>query len=449
MQIGILQSISALFFTYSHLTYIKRIDHNIFKIQLDAQVFYIDVTRGGSKIFCSHSPILETHYYAPLDKTLEKLGNSQILSCHCDGFNRILIFHCLQKLPYKTKEFFLHFEFTGRHTNAIITDHNAIITEALHHLNENKTSRIIKIGQKLSPLPQPKESKDCTSPFPKTASCVTEESKNKLLSFLFQIHQAWLTKKLDQERQFLIHNLSKTQTKLKNILHSLPDEEDLLKQKNALSENAKILLNHLYEIPSYAEKVTLENFENIEVTIRIPKPHFLPQDAINFMFKESKKLAKRAENIHLERENLNSKIEFLDRQMDLISHTQNPEILSSLKPKKHAKKRNDKIGVILFVDDYKISIGRNQNENQALLENAKANDIWMHIKDIPSSHLILHCGKKSPPHSTIQKSAEILARLNLNQKRSVEVDYTLRKFVKIKEGARVNYAKHTRLTLKL
>lgn len=449
MNIRILKSIAALFSSFHTITHIKRIDDNIFKLQLDTQIFYIDATKSNAKIFCTSNALIESSYNAPFDKSLANLNRAKILSCHTDGDNRILIFHCTQNLTYKTKEFFLHFELTGKHTNVIITDSNAIILEALRHLNSDKTSRIIKINQPLTPLPQPKEVKNSTSLFPIDKSHFTEQDKSLLLAFLTKTYEDVLLKKLERERQNILTSLHKAQKKLQDILDSLPKEEYLLEQRNILNEHAKILLSHIHQIKPYASQVNLKDFNNKEITILIPKPYALPQDAINAMFKESKKLAKKADGIHLERENLNTKISFLSKQIQLITHTNNPELLSVLRPKKYTKKDHTKIGEVFFIENHKISIGRNQAENQLLLENAKANDIWMHIKDIPSSHLIIHCGKNSPSQSILQRAAEILVGLNVNQKGNFEVDYTLRKFVKIKEKAQVNYAKYQRLCLKL
>ncbi len=447
MNIEILKSIAAFFSSFHTLINIKRIDDNIFKLQLDNQVFYIDVTKSNAKIFCTSNMLIESSYNAPFDKYLANFNHAKLLSCYTDGDNRILIFHCTQNFSYKTKEFFLHFELTGKHTNVIITDSNSIILEALRHLNSDKTSRTIKINQPLSPLPQPIKSIKLSSPKDKTY--FMKQNKNLLMTFLTKTYENALLQKLEKERQNILSSLYRMQQKLQNILDSLPKEEYLLKQKNILNKHATILLNHIHQIQPYASQISLKDFDNKTITICIPKPYALPQDAINAMFKESKKLAKKANGIHLERENLNSKISFISKQIHLITHTKNPELLSALKPKKYAKKDQAKIGEVFFIQNYKISIGRNQNENQLLLENAKANDIWMHIKDIPSSHLIIHCGKNYPSQSILQRAAEILIGLNINQKGNFEVDYTLRKFVKIKEKARVNYSKYQKLCFKL
>ena len=93
----------------------------------------------------------------------------------------------------------------------------------------------------------------------------------------------------------------------------------------------------------------------------------------------------------------------------------------------------------------KISIGRNEREYIKLLESARADDLWMHIRDIPSSHLIIHCGKNALAESIIYKAGEILLGVSGLKQGDFLVDYTKRKFVKITSGACVIFSKHQSL----
>ena len=103
-----------------------------------------------------------------------------------------------------------------------------------------------------------------------------------------------------------------------------------------------------------------------------------------------------------------------------------------------------------FIEGFKISVGRNAKENQRLLESAKADDLWFHIKDVPSAHLIIHCGKTMPTNAVIEKSVEILVGLYAVRKGGGDfvVDYTKRRFVKPAQNAQVTYAKHKSIKYK-
>ena len=135
MTLSLLENIASHFKQYRQITHLKRIGDNLFKLELDEEIFYLDLQKHKSTIFIAPSISGNKPYQAPFDILLSKLTTrAKILDCHCDGSNRILILHCRQNHPYKTAEFFLHFEFTGRHTNAILVDSRGIILEALRHL---------------------------------------------------------------------------------------------------------------------------------------------------------------------------------------------------------------------------------------------------------------------------------------------------------------------------
>lgn len=62
--------------------------------------------------------------------------------------------------------------------------------------------------------------------------------------------------------------------------------------------------------------------------------------------------------------------------------------------KKAPKEPNENIKNF-YIADVKISVGRNQNANSELLKIAKKNDIWLHVKDHPSAHVIIKTQKAS------------------------------------------------------
>jgi len=66
------------------------------------------------------------------------------------------------------------------------------------------------------------------------------------------------------------------------------------------------------------------------------------------------------------------------------------------------------------------------------LKMAKANDIWMHIRDIPSSHLIIMTDKQNLPDELMQKVAKLCVDFSIKNAGNYEVDYTKRKFVRYK-----------------
>ena len=92
-----------------------------------------------------------------------------------------------------------------------------------------------------------------------------------------------------------------------------------------------------------------------------------------------------------------------------------------------------------FYQDYKILVGKNQKGNIKLLKEANASDFWLHVKDIPSSHVIIKNSKKSLNLDIIEFGAKLCVNLTKLNKGNYLVDYTQRRNVKVREGANVNY----------
>lgn len=149
--------------------------------------------------------------------------------------------------------------------------------------------------------------------------------------------------------------------------------------------------------------------------------------------------------MHIEEENLSSKIKFYKNMYYAIRQATSSHELELLVPKRaKAQRKKEKIKEceLFWIDDYKVLIGRNSKENQGLLKLAKSNDIWMHIRDIPSSHLIIKTDKQNLPDSIIEKAGKLCVDFSLTQAGDYDVDYCKRRFVKIQEGSNVEYDKY-------
>ena len=86
---------------------------------------------------------------------------------------------------------------------------------------------------------------------------------------------------------------------------------------------------------------------------------------------------------------------------------------------------------------YKIWVGKNaQSNDQLTLKYSYKEDLWLHAKDVPGSHvLIKHQSGKPFPKDVIERAAELAA---YNSKRKTEslcpVAYTQKKYVRKRKG---------------
>ena len=83
-------------------------------------------------------------------------------------------------------------------------------------------------------------------------------------------------------------------------------------------------------------------------------------------------------------------------------------------------------------------VGRNNKENDELtLKIADRNDLWLHTKDIPGSHVILRTAGKEPAPEDIYYAASIAAwHSKAKDSGQVPVDYVKVKNVKKPSGAK-------------
>ncbi len=89
-------------------------------------------------------------------------------------------------------------------------------------------------------------------------------------------------------------------------------------------------------------------------------------------------------------------------------------------------------------DGYEIRVGRNNKQNDKLTcKDSEKLDIWLHVKEITGSHVIISAKGGEVPDETIMEAAVIAAYYSsARSSAQVPVDYTLVKYVKKPNGAK-------------
>lgn len=110
--------------------------------------------------------------------------------------------------------------------------------------------------------------------------------------------------------------------------------------------------------------------------------------------------------------------------------------------KKAKKQRKQKISQpdrFTASDGTLISVGKNNLQNDKLtLHTAKRTDIWLHVKDMPGSHVIVHAA--DPSEQTILEAANLAAYFSKARESStVPVDYVPVKRIHKPNGAKPGF----------
>ena len=246
--------------------------------------------------------------------------------------------------------------------------------------------------------------------------------------------------------------LEKKLKKLNKTLSLIKKDIEDSKTMDNIKEEGDILASVLYNVKKGMDSIKAYDFyNNKEIEIEL-NPLISPNENLDRIYKKYNKVKRGLTNaIRREKEvkeeitYVESTLLFIKNSTDVASLREIEEELiklnyiKSLHNKKKTKlKKEVKYGVIEG-EDYLILYGRNNLENDNLTFKVSAkDDYWFHVKDIPSSHIILKTSKLTD--ELIVKSAQVSAyfsKANLGEK--VTVDYTLRKNVSKPNGAKPGF----------
>ncbi len=446
MKLTELQAIARRLNDFTYITRARRVEDNTIELVFDKQQsYFFNMTRGHSFVYKAPSQRPLQGYSAPFDTLLHSLLSAgRLLGVEVPKEDRILRFKVAPKSAYKDQRVYLQLEFTGKNTNAILLDENETVIEALRHIDSDSSFRVVRPGVELLPIPRRVPSPDSTDHHNKEEGVAGGQHPTDIDTLLEERYQTIQQQRLTQMKQQKRAAIEKKIKKLDVELKKLPDEAQLQVRAQTFRQYGNLILANLYQIKPYDTKLDTWDFEGNKVSIPLPNDVKVNRLSDHY-FNLAKRAQNKAKNIHIERENLQSKKSFYENILYAIKQAKAPYELELLVPKRgksQRKKERVKEGELFWIEDYKVLVGRNSKENQALLKEAKSNDIWMHTRDIPGSHVIIRTDKQNLPDSVLQAAAKLCVDFSTDQPGNYLVDYTKRKFVKIQEGSNVEYDKY-------
>ncbi len=424
---------------FKKINAIYRVSNNVIKIAFDRdETLYFDMQRGRSCIFTCKRDIKRSKVFqAPFDVILAKNFNrSSIESITMHNNDKIIRIRASQSGSYKASSCLLQLEFTGKYTNAIVIDEENIVIEALRHIDESVSSRSVKVGEFLEEAPLP----DFT---PK------EFPLESVKTFLEEVYLSEQSQKLQVLKKQKIAFLNKRMVKLQKHFEALESESVLQEMAEKYRHIGHLIVANLHQIHPYNLHVNLNDYDGSVMKLELTKPFATANLMKEHYFKLAKKTVQRATNLHIEKENLEGKIDYFKHFIDAVESAVDIESIKLLFPekvKKTKEHRNDMVEVF-FIEGYKVLLGKNERGNIELLQNAKARDIWLHLKDRPSAHVLIVTDKQNVPESVIQSAAELCVNFSIFEKGSYLVDYTPRREVKIQDGANVLYYNYSTISV--
>ncbi len=432
-----LQAVAERLNGFEHITRARRVEENTIEIVFDkTHAYRFDMTRGHSTVYKAPSKRPAQGFNAPFDTLLHSLlSGGKLFKAEVERNDRILRLHVASRSAYKSRRTILQLEFTGRHTNAILLDEENRILEALRHIDAQSSFRVVRPGVILQPLPPRKQKYEATE------ETIAPEEIDTVLETRFAVFEK---QRLEALKKQHIQRIEKKIETIARAINALPDETQLKKEAEIYTHYATLVLANLHRIEPYNKVLETVDFEGNRIVIPLPES-IKPARMGDYYFNLAKRARNKAANVHIERDNLMEKKAFYENIAYALAQAKtlyDIELLAPKRGKARRKKEKFKEGELFWIEDYKVMVGRNARENQALLKAAKSNDIWMHVRDIPGSHVIIRTDKQNLPDTVLQAAAKLCADFSTDKPGNYLVDYTKRKFVKIQEGAHVEYDKY-------
>lgn len=283
-------------------------------------------------------------------------------------------------------------------------------------------------------------------------SIINDDSISKILENYYATKD--IKDRIHQRSSDLRKSISIKLDRLYNKLNK--QEKELVESENAEIYKVKgeLITSYIYMIEKGMESVDVQNFYDPDyktVTIALKK-NLTPSENAQKYFKKYNKLKNAKIEITNQMAMTKEEIEYLENTILGIENCENLKELKDIREelvKTGYVKSQKKIGKkeiqpstapmeFKSSEGYQILVGKNNRQNDYLtLRLADNDDIWMHTKDIPGSHVIVKCAGHEPSDQTLFEAAVLAAYYSkARMSAKVPVDYTKRKNVKKPSGAK-------------
>ncbi len=433
MKLSHLKQIISYLKNFTKISAVHRVSDSILKVAFDKRDdIYFNMSRSNSSMFkCEEYPRSKV-YNAPFDVIIAKrLNRANILDIELLNGDKIIRMKTSVSSAYKEEITYLQIEFTGKYTNIIILDEENIVLEALRHVDLFSSFREVRVGQKLLDVPP--------APFiPK------EYPLEDVEAFLHDVYRNEQNAQLENLKKQRVAQLSKKLKKLEKLYTKLDSQESLETESNKYEHYGNLVLSNVQNIKPYTTQLELRDYDGEILKVQIAKAYPTAFMISNMFFTKSKKAKQRAKHLYIEEESLRSKIEHTKLFIHTVQMAKDVAKIELLFPKKVQSKKikvNDSIEVF-WIEGYKVQLGKNEKGNVEVLKNARAKDVWLHLKDQPSCHVVITTDKQNLPDKIIKSAARLCVDFTTTSQDKYLVDYTPRREVTIQSGANVLYNKY-------
>lgn len=250
--------------------------------------------------------------------------------------------------------------------------------------------------------------------------------------------------------RFIQNERDKNNRKLKKHARTLKKAENADKYQRL----GELLTAHMHLVKQGDSSIeVVDYYEPDQKVIKIElNPNKTPSENAQSYFKTYQKLKTSKIKVEEELEKTSTEIAYFDQllqQIDVAGVEDIAEIREELREEGYLKKqitskRKNKQTVpkpeeYHSSDGTTILVGKNNKQNEYLtMKLAHREEVWLHTKDIPGSHVIIR--EKNPSDETIMEAAQLAAYFSKSQNSSsVPVDFTKVRHVKKPNGSKPGF----------
>ncbi len=273
--------------------------------------------------------------------------------------------------------------------------------------------------------------------------------------------------RLDALRQSLLPNLRRALQARERALADIERARQDSQQADRWQLYGELILAFGHSLPQGARLLNAPDYTQPDApTIAIPiDPEQTIAENAERYFRKARRAREGRAELDARRERLQEEARQLRYALITAEQTDNEDALRQLyeDAKRHGwlretphptAKRADKdpleghkIRQHLSPDGYQVLVGENAQANDFLLTRiAKPNDWWLHVRTGTGAHVIIRTENQPQrvPRSTFEFAARLAAQHSTDKHAHVvEVDYTLRKYVRKPKGAPPGFALYT------
>jgi predicted ribosome quality control (RQC) complex YloA/Tae2 family protein len=237
-------------------------------------------------------------------------------------------------------------------------------------------------------------------------------------------------------REGLLRAIAKRERTVKKLKEWLADAES----EKRLRHQADLIMIHQSSLTRRMREATLLDPVNGEEIVIPLNPRLNPIENAQALYERAKRLRRGRPIVTRHLQRLEGEMARLREGVEALESGEgvNDGLLPLIFTPRTRRKTSPPTAPRVFsIRGYTVEVGKNALQNDSLLQKAHPEDLWLHVKGSPGSHVIIRRREKRQiPQAVIKEAALLAARFSkLKGETRVEVSYTSVKYVRKPRGS--------------